>query len=164
MFEDFPQAINQRRCLRCDICCRFDSRESLWRPKVARGENFFLGHASEIDNDEYVKAVESENQVRCGFFNGEDNKCRDYGNRPLDCRIYPFLIIRDKGKIVVAMHLCCEYIFENQESDSFQRYLSSIEDFFKRREICLFIKANPAIVSEYLQHRAEIKILFPLEL
>lgn len=77
-------------CLKCKICCRFLDKKSDLAPK-----EFNLKKKGVI----YV----------CQAFNGITNTCTTYFKRPVDCRMYPFVVTEseDKENILVALDKTC---------------------------------------------------------
>jgi hypothetical protein len=92
-------------CLRCDVCCRFPEADTPLTP--------FFSHA-EIDGalaggmpegafppgrfgaGAAVPPVPFDLIYRCPAFRPESNDCCVYSVRPLDCRLYPFMLMYDR--------------------------------------------------------------------
>ena len=92
--------LSSEECLRCEVCCRFPSPTSPLAPFFANEEiaGVVAGGMSRgaFPPGEYgpggVVELESLGAVfRCPLFRPESNGCRLYAERPLDCRLYPFL-------------------------------------------------------------------------
>lgn len=125
MTLDIPQIIPEGRCLKCDICCRFPEVDSPMRPyftaaeietAVARGvpagqfPDRSGGRVSLLPHpagDGYV----------CPAFDVATNRCTIYHDRPLDCRLYPFVVVRppEGTQPLLGWDRLCPYLRE--ESD-----------------------------------------------
>lgn len=101
------------KCLKCNICCRFPERYSPLIP-------YFLD--KEIRDKEYfscignfygcrIDVVKFHDGYSCPYFNEKQNNCSIYSSRPLDCRLYPFMIAygEDFQKIVLVLDRNCPY-------------------------------------------------------
>jgi len=123
MFSNFPQFVPPKICLSCQGCCRFREAESLWRPKVAPGEletnEYKKDLAKALGEDGYIKTVEGQGQNRCAFLDLGTNKCGIYACRPFECRLYPFVLVKEKDKVVVSAHHACPYVQEKKDSEEF---------------------------------------------
>jgi len=109
----FLKKVLNDKCLSCDICCRFPEKYSPLIP-------FFLD--KEIKDKKYfscigniygcrIDATRTLHGYSCPYFVPETNSCREYFNRPLDCRLYPFMITYDKTykKVILVLDKNCPY-------------------------------------------------------
>lgn len=77
-------------CAKCDVCCRFLDKETPLAP---------TGLTLKPYRDRFI----------CRNFDPRKNRCKDYENRPLDCRIYPFVLMwsEDYRDVVLGLdHKC----------------------------------------------------------
>jgi Fe-S-cluster containining protein len=125
MTPEIPQIIPKGRCLTCDVCCRFPEADSPMRP-------FFT--AAEIDAAiaRGVPAVQFPDRAggrvvlvphptgegyMCPAFEAATHRCAIYDDRPLDCRLYPFVVVRppEGEQPLLGWDRLCPYLSE--ESD-----------------------------------------------
>ena len=102
MASDLPQIIPEGRCLRCDVCCRFPDADSPMRPyfknaeieaAIARGvpaEQFPDRSGGRVT----VVPHPAGEGFMCPAFDVSTNRCAIYDERPLDCRLYPYVVMR----------------------------------------------------------------------
>ena len=162
MFKNFPQIISEEICFLCKGCCCFNDIKSVWRPHVIDSEKFI--ESDNVDSDHYVKAVSEGDCIKCVFLNLEDHKCKVYSSRPIECIIYPFLMIREKDDVKVSVHLSCPHIQEVLNGDKLSIFTDKVKDYFAKEKVKEFIKDNSSLISDYSNHSNEIMSLFSLEL
>lgn len=163
MIKDIPQFVPQKICLSCDGCCRFKEHNSSWRPKVAqeeRNERF----QQELDEGGYIKTVERQGQIQCTFLKEDNNTCQVYDRRPFECRLYPFLLIREGNDLSVGVHLSCPYVQETRYSRLFEDYLKNLQQYFQQDDVREFLKRNSMLIGDYPEYKQEIEPLFTLTL
>lgn len=112
---DLPQLVPSEVCLRCDVCCRFPETDSPMRPFFTAQE-IREAVAAGIPEDRFphpdggrialVSHPRGKGYV-CPAFDVATQECRIYDARPLDCRLYPFVVSRHQRRRVLAVdHLC----------------------------------------------------------
>ncbi|HBO97794.1 MAG TPA: hypothetical protein DE315_05585 [Candidatus Omnitrophica bacterium] len=171
MFADLPQLVPQKICLSCQGCGRFKDARSVWRPKVAPGELEDNEHKNDLTwalgADGYLKTIKVQDQNRCAFLNLETNKCGVYSGRPLECRLYPFLLTRSpsekNGRVTVSVHLSCLYVQQSRYSAEFEKYTDALKAYLSGEERARFLRNNPVLAGDYSEYRDEIEELFTLE-
>lgn len=93
-------------CLACDVCCRFPKADSLLAPFFSHEErvraaaagmpgNAFLPGRYGVGGQALLCAA--ERGFLCPGFNAAMNGCKIYAERPLDCRLYPFMLMYEAG-------------------------------------------------------------------
>ena len=166
MLEHCPQFVPQEVCLSCDGCCRFKDSQSPWRPKLAEEEKRGglaqkIFTAATFDTGNYLKTVEERHVCRCQFFNLQKNTCGIYPHRPFECRLYPFVLHKSDGKIVMSVHLNCPHVQETDGTEPFKRFVDGeLRRFFQEASILEFLKRNPAYAGQYPEFKYELKYLF----
>ena len=152
----FKQFIPAGFCLKCQVCCRFPERPTAWQPRLTREE------ISAFKNRRAFKGNLAKGAIKlkalgsffcCAFFNRKKNSCKIYRLRPLDCRLYRFILISRQRKIFLAAHLACPFVTENIRSKKFKRHIGYLKRVFAKRDIRAFIKTNPAIIQDYQNYR-----------
>ncbi len=142
------QIIPSETCLTCDVCCRFPDPESPLRP-------YFLPEEARIASREYptqpgkIPVVSHEDHHRCPFFNPGDHTCALYPERPLDCRLYPFLFTADPntGESSLGLDTACPYIRDHLDDPAVilhQHYLAALFSGGPFRER---LSVHPGLVS-----------------
>ncbi|HBR15036.1 MAG TPA: hypothetical protein DD723_05780 [Candidatus Omnitrophica bacterium] len=175
MFEDFPQFLPSGICLSCDGCCRFKDRTSPWRPRVTNEERQEILSITEDRTEEnftetsiqglfYIKAVRGQGQAPCVFLKLDENICRVYARRPLECRLYPFLLTKKGDEMVVCVHLSCPFVQEQRTTAGFERYVQDLERYFQKKRIRDFLKENPSLAWDYSAYEIEMEELFVIKL
>jgi len=120
-----PQIVPGADCLKCDVCCRFLQATSLMAPFFSEAEL----RRADLDEQCFCHARSGRGEYvllrprpagleghECPAFVAETNRCRIYEHRPLDCRLYPFVLAFDPGgtRVTLALDPTCPYAFEHQ--------------------------------------------------
>lgn len=160
------QLIPEEFCLKCRGCCRFAQTDSVWSPNLSeedvegllkiRVPPFFM-----LDNKKIrlLYNREQDNFI-CSLLDQENNKCRVYAFRPLECRLYPFLLNRRKGKVFLALDLRCPFARKEQKTKVFKEYLRYLTGFLNSPGQLKVLKNSPQLIQNYDQATdlAEINI------
>ena len=160
------QPMTSAYCLACQGCCRFKEANSPWRPKVYFGEEQIFGGdtlSSDIfDDKRCIKTKTIGEEHFCGLLDIKTNKCTAYLNRPLECRLYPFLLVRKQGEIFLAVHLACPFVQESKDSKEFESQCQELKIFFAQEKMNDFLKKNVEhIFSGYIL-KNEIEVVCPV--
>ncbi len=172
-----PQIVPSQRCLSCEVCCRFPERHSAFRPffteaeiqhAIARGieaRHFSNFAGSQV---EPVLNPSGEGYI-CPAFDPETAHCRIYHVRPLDCQIYPFVVMWDEEREVVHLgwDTKCPFLIEqcsspeiNQASpggatrayafpDTLSRFSQTMAGRVESPDMITILSANPQLVMEF---------------
>ena len=162
------QFVPQEVCLKCDGCCRFKEKDSVWRPRVLEGESVAVKRrlADEIflketmDTRGRLRATSHCNHFFCAFFKAEDNTCGVYGFRPFECQLYPFVLVKESGQIVVCVHHSCPFIQEKGDTKEFREHVEYLKDFFNQKDTRQWIHDNFKFIETYEPYRSELENLF----
>ncbi|MDP2938654.1 MAG: YkgJ family cysteine cluster protein [Candidatus Omnitrophota bacterium] len=165
------QFIPKECCLKCDGCCRFIDKKSQWVPRIAKSEilkilkSGFPQHLfSKLNkNDNQLNLVNYKGINICAFLFPQTNRCKIYNNRPFDCQLYPFILMRNREKIFLSVHLACPFVKENLEKREFKNYLTYLKEFLNKKGISSFIRKNIFLAQDYDNFQDEIKLLFCLD-
>ncbi len=149
------QIIPSEVCLSCQGCCRFAQPETSWSPILLNEEiQRFLEDnypPSLLSATKRIRPVPDSISDRClcAFLSPDDNTCKIYSSRPLDCQLYPFMI-NDKGKkVFLACDLRCPFVGKNLETGEFKEYIRYLHDFLNSPSVLNLLKNNPQIIQEY---------------
>lgn len=120
--------VSSKFCLSCLGCCRFHSKDTIWLPYN-------------------IKPVSHEDFYLCPHLDFKTNKCKIYAKRPLDCKIYPFLLTIKNNKTYLALDKKCLYLEEHlKEVESHKKELPK---YLSKQKIKNFIKIHPDFIKEY---------------
>jgi Fe-S-cluster containining protein len=160
------QFVPQEACLKCRCCCRFKEADSPWSPAFLREEVKLL-----VNNKVPPSCFSREGKVRllrsagagyflCAFFEGENNSCKIYPMRPLECQLYPFMINRKESRVYLAVDENCPFIQDKLKEKSFLEHLSYLKRFLNAPLMHQALKDNPQVIQGYhgLLNLAEIKL------
>lgn len=146
MFE-LKQFLPQAVCLECQGCCRFSEENSIWQPALLNEEIKIItkdNAAKEINlTTKKIKSLPCDDYHICSFFDLANKRCRIYNIRPLECRLYPFLINRVKDTIYLSLDLKCPFIKDKLEEREFKDYLNYLVSFLSLPVVSFAIRGNP---------------------
>lgn len=172
MENNLTQFVPSEVCLKCDGCCRFKEKDSVWRPKMAqeeiaqndgkRGLADLILSKETFSKEGTIKTVTCHGEHLCSFFNPQDHTCRIYFARPFECRLYPFVLTKQQQKAAVFVHLMCPYVQQERRTRHFEDYVVYLKKFFQESEVLAFLERNPALVGDYSDYREELEYLFTL--
>ena len=150
---EIRQFVPQSRCLNCKMCCRFTDSNSPWQPVVLKDEvndvlQDSLYHDALLPSGR-IKTAAYNQGFLCLFFDLKNNRCRIYGDRPFECRLYPFLINKQSNRIYLSVDSNCPFIAEKLTSDEFRDYLEYLKRFLTLPDNFRKIKENFDIFAEY---------------
>lgn len=159
-------------CRTCDGCCRYAERDSVWSPlflfeeivELTRNNIvptcLFTHPANKAGRPARIDLVEEDGRIFCPCLSRSGNTCRIYAHRPLDCRLYPFLLVRRAAQAYLAIDEKCPYIQKNSASDEVRDYAKSLSAFFKSSEMIQVLRANPEIIQAYPGDFRILELLF----
>ena len=157
------------RCLACEVCCRFAEAGSLMAPvfspaEMSAAEGAGLGREAfcrtGCGRSEPVILKRGVGYWICPAFDQGRNRCRFYANRPLDCRLYPFVLTYDEaGKSVqLAADLACPFVVDNLCTPEFREQAQGLA-----RSIDAAMPADLERDAAFLAfRRPEFEVLAPL--
>jgi Fe-S-cluster containining protein len=168
------QFVPQKACLECRGCCRFAEEDSAWVPALLNEEiAHFLNQgaaAALITPRKKLKIVPFPKQKAylCPLFKYEDNKCKIYDSRPLECQLYPFLICAKEGsggegvnktnagagrmrKIYLAADSNCPFLKEKNNTPDFKEYTRYLVSLLQNPPYAELLRNNPHIAQSYAE-------------
>jgi len=138
----------------------------VWRPRVWAQEKGLAEHifAKEaLDQNQQIKTLRCHDGThQCKFFSPEGNACTIYAYRPLECRLYPFVLMKQEGGTVLAVHLSCPHIQGTGGSSEFEKYAGYLKEFFAQQDVRQLLRENAALIDDYAEYSNELKVLFPV--
>jgi uncharacterized protein len=149
------QFVSSQQCAQCHGCCRFKEEDSVWLPSLLNSEiELLLSQGlpqTMISPDKKMRVVpfNKENTFLCALCNSEENKCKIYDIRPLECQLYPFLLCRQESKVYLAVDTNCPGVEGKIKSAEFQAYTAYLLELLQSPLYIQILKDNPQIVQAY---------------
>ena len=141
-------------CLSCDVCCRFTEADSVWSPALLEDEiqayvsQGLLQKAPARGRMPLVSNSAEGNHL-CAFLIPESHQCRIYAERPLECQLYPFLLVSRGGKTWLALDPSCPYAMERLDEPGFQDVLRETLAFLTQPETMDLLRRHPHLFQPY---------------
>ncbi len=149
--------ISSEDCFRCKKCCRFYRGYESYAPLFDEKLKSFFVISGIIGENSFKKVCKNAWQLQlkrkagknsmCDFL-GEENKCRIYNKRNLDCKLYPFSMMRKKGKVFLAVDRECPVIANKFKAQSFEKYADYIKNYLNKNKK-MILRKNPRIVEGF---------------
>ncbi len=169
MVPQLPQLIASEICLDCPVCCRFPEKQAVLSPF------FFPEERTQAESlkskgsyREAAKGLASKAElVKCGhgfacsFFSPEDHTCQVYEARPLDCSMYPAVIMRsqDHQKVLVGADTKCPALKRSEVAVKLGDYLNSIQRVLESTNLSSLIRKYPQFISEFQEEVVQTREL-----
>jgi Fe-S-cluster containining protein len=155
-----PQLVPSRVCLSCDVCCRFPEPDSPLRPYFTGGEirrAIALGVAPsqfpDLDGCQ-VSVVPSSvsDGYLCPAFDPVTSHCRIYDVRPLDCQIYPLMVMwnADRTQVVLGWDSKCPFLREGEgDKAGVAAYADRIAGLLEQEDTLETFAKNPQLIGHF---------------
>lgn len=128
------QFVPSEYCLKCLGCCRFAQNPTIWAPRGCR-------------------LIENNSGYICERLSLKDNRCRIYNRRPLDCRIYPFLLVRKNRSLLLGLHKSCCFIEQNNpRRKDINGYADYLKRILNRPGNTAQLRKTPGIAADYREN------------
>jgi len=156
--NELKQIVPSQTCLACDVCCRFLDSKSPFAPIFTDEEYGKALSSGLLENQFSITSDGSSRQIQlkshqdmfiCPAFDPKTQHCTIYRDRPLDCQIYPFMLMwsADYQSVLLVVDRLCPYT-ENQIQDSqFKTYIDEMVEFLE--SIKKNIAQNYSLVSHF---------------
>ena len=126
-----PQVVPSRVCFNCKVCCRFPEQDSIMRPYFT-AEEVRQAIDSGIDSSHFPNLIGCQVEVipdssgqgyLCPAFDPATSFCRVYELCPLDCQIYPFVVMwsKDGSQVLLGWDPTCPFLLDQCSPDNSQR-------------------------------------------
>ncbi|MGD9014546.1 MAG: YkgJ family cysteine cluster protein [Candidatus Omnitrophota bacterium] len=129
-------------CLSCLRCCRYNCKPSIWAANILQEEKRRL-------NLPEIELIRYQSSYICCFLDPGSNFCQIYAQRPLECRLYPFLLNRCDEKIYLSLDLNCPATQNRFNSKEFKKYLHYLIKYFKNPSVLITLRRNRHAFSAY---------------
>lgn len=152
--EHLPQLVPAQVCLKCEVCCRYLSPATIYVPyffpeeiKDIAVEGGWAAVGNAVDGKPLP--IAREDGYICRFFAPRENKCRIYSRRPLDCRLYPFIVTyaADCRSVILALDTKCPYAREN--TNEVKSYAGDLLKALDNPPIARKIRENRNFISDF---------------
>ena len=169
MQPQLPQLIASEICLECPVCCRFPEKQASLSPFFFPEERTLAesiqskGSYREAAMGQASKAqlVTCGHGYACSFFNPEDHTCQIYEARPLDCSMYPAVIMHsaDHQKVLIGADTKCPALRRSDVAAKLSNYLDVIQRYLESTTLSSSIKKFPQFISEFQEEVVEVREL-----
>lgn len=164
-YRPLKQIVPSSLCLTCDVCCRFPEETSFLAPFFTRDEIERLGPAESRffhspATGSKIKLQHHGEGCICPYFDPKTQYCKIYGERPLDCRIYPFALMRDPaGGVVLGIDTKCPYIQMHATDPQMKRDAEEVAAFLESESILPILATHPALIGPYQDDVITLRLL-----
>jgi Fe-S-cluster containining protein len=155
------QFVPQEVCLACQGCCRYAEKETVWQPFFMIDEIteltgkgilpacVFTHEHSRKGKGACINLVRVGDSFFCPCLEIQENKCKIYKNRPLDCQLYPFLLVHKEDRAFLAADRKCPYIQKMRKTLSLDGYIRYLLEFLSSQDFISLADHNPEIFQIY---------------
>src|SRR3989449_2167982 len=155
-----PQLVPSRVCLSCDVCCRFPEPNSPLRPyftgeEIRRAVAMGVAPAQFTDLDGcQVSVVPSpvSDGYLCPAFDPLTSHCRIYDVRPLDCQIYPLMVMwnAERTQVVLGWDSKCPFLREGKGDEAgVVAYADRIAGLLEQEDTLETFAKNPQLIGHF---------------
>jgi len=169
MRPQLPQLIPSEICLDCPVCCRFPEKQAALSPfffPEERTQAELLqtkGSFREVGKALPSKAelVACGHGFACSFFNPGDHTCQVYEARPLDCSMYPAVVMhgRDPKKVLVGADTKCPALRRPAVAAKLKDYLDWIQRYLESANPLSLLGKYPQFIGEFQEEVVEVREL-----
>jgi hypothetical protein len=149
-----PSLPPSETCFSCRGCCVFDHPDSPWLPYF-RQEEIDQAIAFGVPADAFrertgtkITPLPHGDAFRCPALDPETHACTIYNVRPLDCQLYPFILMRDKTEVILALHEACPFVLSpsGDLSPALQERVNELTQWLKSPAMADILSSDPHIV------------------
>lgn len=167
--KDIKQILSNEQCLVCQGCCRFREQKSVWSVRLTTDESQRLAQQEIVaqqtaDDELFLKTAEHEDLFFCTLFDLTKQKCRVYNERPFECRLYPFLIVKKDKDIYLGVHSLCPFVEDHRESPFFKKHIEYLKEYISDAEVLKVLKQNSHLLVEVADLSEGVELLFEINL
>lgn len=155
-YSPLKQIVPSSLCFTCDVCCRFPEETSFLAPyftdeeiRLVPGPKKKFFDSPEGSKTKLIRHPEGEGCI-CPHFDPKTQHCTIYDDRPLDCRIYPFALMRDQdGAVVLGIDTKCPFIQEHAGDARMKSDADEVAQFLESDPIVATLAAHPLLIGPY---------------
>ncbi len=160
MLKNLKSFVSETFCLQCEGCCRFDQKDSVWRPRISDSEKETF--ASAMDENGFLMTNKSDDHYICQFFDPASHRCHIYQTRPFECRLYPFMITKSSDFLHLLAHRHCAFILQTEKTDEFVSYIEYLRELFSQQAVRRWLAQYQPYALDYSRFHEEFAYLFQL--
>ena len=157
------QIINSKDCINCkDKCCKFASHLLRFSPIFTEEEfntvikkGFSKKLFKKISKNAYqLKLNKKEKGFYVCPFLSKGNWCSINEIKPYDCKIWPFILMRGKGKNKNKVYLMIDKVNEcpaikKASKEKIKKYIKYLKNYLESDKIIKLFKKYPKIIYSY---------------
>ena len=168
MQPQLSQLVPSDVCLECPVCCRFPEKQAALSPFFLPEERTQVETLEEPVRGSFrqsgaskAKLVECGHGFACSFFNPGDHTCQIYEARPLDCSMYPAVVMHseDHRQVLVGADTKCPALGRPDVSAKLSGYLDLIQRYLESATISSLIRKYPNFIAEFQEEVVEVRPL-----
>jgi Fe-S-cluster containining protein len=157
-------------CFSCRGCCVFHAADSPWRPYFSEPE-IERSIAAGISADAFperqggrIRTVPMGDRVRCPALDPATHACTIYPIRPLDCQLYPFVLIwdADRKQVSLGLHEACPFAQETDGRTQLAEQVKTLVHLFQTDQMIKTVLANPDCIMTANIETVSLSPLTPL--
>lgn len=143
---EIDQIITDGFCRTCRGCCRFSGRAFVWAVHLSADEQRALGIQDALLP---LSGPHPDGTRTCSFLDIPANTCTIYYKRPLECRLYPFLINRHGVDVFLALDMNCPYAKARYETQRMRDHIAYLAGICNSPEFIRLLRENPWLIQRY---------------
>jgi len=149
--------LSSAECLACDVCCRFASPVASFVPFFTNREalDCRLAQPQELALGTGLRPVLAPDghAWRCPLRSADSQHCTAYQERPLDCRLYPFLLMYDEPgtRVLLGLDEACPFARDHWGEAPFREAADQVARLLEG-PLAATIASAPGIVSRFHDH------------
>ena len=88
-------------------------------------------------------------ECACPFFNPVTQACAIYPDRPLDCQLYPFVLVfgQTKKRILLGLDVQCPFVQDASNEEALLGYGEYVRQFLEEKETVEAAARNPGLIG-----------------
>lgn len=156
--QEVPQIVPEEYCFRCKICCRFPDTQNVQTPFWSEGESRLARNGPGSEDwfpaipgtvSRGVRLKRCGEGYRCPAFDPQTSRCTIHGVKPMDCRLYPFVLTASPGgsEVILAMDMKCPYLQDHHGDSEVSAYARRLEIYLSSPQALSYLRSNPKILG-----------------
>jgi hypothetical protein len=156
-------------CQACRGCCRFSKEDIEFGPLFTKEEIDMLRDklkvlpefkscrgSSKAFQFELIKSMQKDGSYKyaCPFLDEQTHLCDIYQYRPLDCRMWPFLFMRDeenRRSFIACFDMDDCPVTDRMTDSQFLAYRDELFRMIDKEKILHLVKENPDMIWECIE-------------
>ena len=146
-----------KTCLKCKNCCLFEKDESYLSPyfsskeRIGIDKKFFKKGAGSGWQAKLVPYSKDKELLRCSFLDEKTHRCRIYSKRPIECKLWPFVVSWDKERKNIILSLVDKSFCPATEISKVKKMevARSIAQYFKKSDTLKEIDGGEIFIWPY---------------